>query len=187
MILVVDNGKGADEISRMLRSSKVVKPNNISPADAYILTDGSTMAGRDQKEIINFIKKNNKPLLGIGLGYLYLGMAFGAGTKTFGSAEKEEKVTIKQRSPILLDLKKTFSVVCNQKHVLDECPDCFGPIASSPKYEFEIIQHGATIGNVVDNPLPLFGVHFNPEAGLDGRKIIDNFVKFVEIWNKYHM
>jgi anthranilate/para-aminobenzoate synthase component II len=186
MIVIVDNGKGADEISRIVRSSKITKPNNIPSADAYILSDGIGVNSRDQKDLSALIKKTNRPVLAVGLGYVYLGAAFGASPKA-ASADKTEKVTIKQRSPILLDLKKTFSVICNQKYVLDSCPDGFGPVASSPRNELEIIQHGAIIGEVVDDPLPLFGVRFNPEAGLDGRKIIDNFVKFVEVWNKYHM
>jgi hypothetical protein len=32
----------------------------------------------------------------------------------------------------------------------------------------------------------LFGVHFNPEAGLDGLQILRNFEQFVEMWAKYH-
>ncbi len=184
MIAIIDNGKGAEEIAGIIRSSRIVKPGSIPDAAAYILSDGSSVNSKEHKEAVGFVKKNSKPLLGIGVGYLQLGTAFGASIRH--AAVGSEKITIKQRSPILLDLKKTFSVVCSQKYMLAECPECFGPIASSSRNELAAIQHGASLEEAVENPLPLFGVHFNPEAGLDGRKIIDNFVKFVEIWSKYH-
>ncbi|MBI5061172.1 MAG: hypothetical protein HZB67_02560 [Candidatus Aenigmarchaeota archaeon] len=182
MIVIIDNGKGANEIASIIRSSKVVKPSSIPDASAYIVSDG---ANANNKDVISFVKKNSKPLLAIGAGYLQLGVAFGSTIRPF-NISGSERLTIKQRSPILLDLKKSFSVVCSQKHILSECPECFGPIASSAKNELAAIQHGASLVEAVENPLPLFGVHFNPESGGDGRKIVDNFVKFVEIWNKYH-
>ena len=185
MIVIVDNGKNAEEISKIIRGSRITKPNHIPDADAYILTDGSNPINKDvQKHNMHFIKSNKKPVLGIGVGYLCLAMTFGAKIKTSSVSSGTEKIIIKRRSPILLDLKKTFNVVDNQKYVIEACPDSLGPIASSSKYEFEIIQHGS--GTLGEDPLPFFGVHFNPELGLDGRKIIDNFIKLVDVWNKYH-
>ncbi|MBI2583038.1 MAG: hypothetical protein HYW25_00075 [Candidatus Aenigmarchaeota archaeon] len=183
MIFIVDNGRGAGNISRIIRSSKIVKTNSIPVADAYIISDGETN-GANQKNVVNFLKKCTKPVLAIGAGYLHMGVAFGA-VVTGGGCAKTERIEIKQRCPILLDFKKNFTASHNQKSVLQNLPEEFGIIASSPKNEYEIIQHGTNPDNPIE-ALPFFGVHFNPEEGLDGVNILHNFERFVEMWNKYH-
>ena len=184
MIVIVDNGKGADDIARFVRGSKVVKPAKIpKDADAYILSDGEQNK-KDQTANVKLIKSSDKPILGIGVGYVYVGLAFGAKTAK-ASCGKTQKVSVKTRSPILLDLKKQFSVNDGQKLGLGGISDDFGVIASSTKNEIEIIQHGANPENSIDSK-PIFGVHFNPEAGLDGLIILKNFEKFIVMWSKYH-
>jgi GMP synthase-like glutamine amidotransferase len=176
MLVVVDNGKGAEEISRFLRASKqVVKPQEVAKtkASAYILSDGDAKFAKDNIELI---KKCSKPLLAVGSSSVFLAQAFGA-KPVASKADKQVKVKIERPSPLVLDMKKMFSAVAVCQSGIDDLPENFDVFASSPKYDFEIIGH---------MELPFFGVHFNPELGGDGFKILDNFVKFVEVWEKYH-
>lgn len=184
MIAIVDNGKGADRLAQLIRGSKIVKPSNIPQADAYILSDGQ-LSPAIEKTNIALIKANKVPILGIGAGYLCIGLAYGAKTRA-ASCPKNERITVTQRSPILLDLKKNFTIVNEQKQMLDNLPPVLGSVATCPKNPNAVIQHGANLDNPIDSPLPIFGVHFNPELGMEGIAILNNFSRFVEMWKKYH-
>ena len=174
MIAIVDNGKGADNIARMIRGQKVVvKPDKIdNKASAYIVSDGDM---KNQKHIEKLIKTTEKPLLAIGVSSLFLAAAFGAKISK-GKLDKQARIKIEHPCPLLLDMKKMFVAFNGCDAVIEDLPENFSVFASS-KSPFEIIG---------ENEKPFFGVHFNPEMGADGMKIIDNFVKFVEVWGKYH-
>jgi GMP synthase-like glutamine amidotransferase len=175
MLVIVDNGKGANEIANSIRTKKIVtNPKKIVQGSGYVLSDGDI---KNEKDNVKFINKIDKPLLAVGTGYLFLASAFGAKIQKVPKTEKRERIMVKKPCPLVLDLKKAFDVFECYQNVVTELPENFGIIARSQKYEFEIIQ---------DIEKPFFGVHFCPELGLDGRKIIDNFVKFVELWEKYH-
>ncbi len=183
MIVVIDNGKGAQDISRMLKGSKVVPATGKIPeADAYILSDGE-MDKKNEAANKKLIESLNVPLLAVGIGSIYLAKAYGGTAKELKL--KINRLTMKQRSPLMLDFKKQFSVVDSQKYFIDECPECFGSLAAAPGYDYAIMQFGAN-PEVDEEPLPIFGVHFNPEAGLDGIKLLKNFQSFLDVWEKYH-
>ncbi len=176
MIAIVDNGKGADQIERLVRGQKEI----ISPKDAagtkaggYILSDGDM---KHSKENIKLIEKTGKPILAIGAGYIFLGVAYGA-KHADNKFEKTDRVKIEHSCPLTLDLKRVFTVMQECRHGFKELPENFEVIGSSSKYQFKIVQ---------EMEKPFFGVHFNPELGGDGMRVIDNFVKFVEVWDKYH-
>lgn len=174
MIAIVDNGKGADNIARMIRGQKfIVKPDKVDgKASAYILSDGDL---KNQKHNEKLIKSTDKPLLAIGNSSLFLAAAYGAKIAK-GKSEKQARVKIDHPCALTLDIKKMFVVFKTCDAMLEDLPENFNVFASS-KYPFEIIG---------ETEKPFFGVHFNPEMGADGLKIIDNFVKFVEVWEKYH-
>lgn len=177
MLLIVNNGKGAEEISRSLRmQNKIVKPSEAGSikASAYILSDGSLSHQKDNEKII---KNSTKPVLGIGAGSLFIAAAFGGKIKKAGKVERQERILLEKPSPLTLDMKKNFTVFESYENVIEELPEIFTPMARSPEYNFEIILH-------VENPL--FGVQFNPEKGADGRMILANFEKFIAVWEKYH-
>ncbi len=177
MIVIVDNGNGAENISRLIRMpTKIVKPSQIDSvkANAYILSDGDV---KNQKVNEKLIQKTNVPILGIGAGYLFVGAAFGAKVKSTGKTEKQERLTLKKPCPLTLDLKRMFVVHQKYQNIFTEVPENFTIAASSPKYEYEIIM---------EMERPVFGVNFLPEKGGDGMKVLDNFIKFVEVWEKYH-
>ena len=177
MMFIVDNGIRAAEISRFLRmQNKIVKPSQLDgmKASAYILSDGDA---KNQKENERLVQKSAAPILGIGMGSLFIGSAFGAKIKKVPKAERQERIMIKKPCPLTLDLKKMFTVFKSYQHIFEGLPENFVIAASSQKYEYEIIQEVSK---------PFFGVHFLPEKGGDGLKILDNFLKFIEMWEKYH-
>ena len=186
-IIIVDNGKGAQNIAAIVRGSKIVKPTSIPEnEDGYILSDG-VLDKKLEKINIEFIQKTDKPILGIGIGAVYLAEAFEAKTKPFAGAVKNDRLMMKQRSGLLLDVNKVIMVVCDTKTTIDALPECFGIIASSPKNPFAMFEYGRNIEVEVDEPLPFTGLLFNPEMGGDGLVILKNYHKFVtEVWSKYH-
>ncbi len=176
VLIVVDNGNGSD-VARFLRMpNKVVKPQQAlkEKANGYILSDGDP---KNLKANLDIIGKSNVPVLGIAAGCLFLGAAFGGEVSKLKKVEKQDSVSLKKPCPLTLDMKRMFSVMKNCQYGFGGLPENFDVIASSRDYEYEIIQEQ-------DNPF--FGVHFNPEMGMDGRKILENFEKFVEVWEKYH-
>jgi len=177
MIAIIDNGSGAEQIASIIKSKKeIVKPNEIKTTSrAYIISDGALNAVA-QKNIVKLVQNSKSPIMGIGIGCAYIGAAYGAKIKATRQP-KQDRLTIKTPCPLLLDLKKFFSVMRNCQYILEDVPENFSPIASSAKYEFEVMQ---------DIKKPVFGVNFNPELGADGIKILQNFEKFVRLWENYH-
>lgn len=175
MILIVDNGRGAKELSQMVRTpNRIVSAKNIEKASAYILSDGDI---NNQKENEKLVKGTDRPILAIGTACIFLGQAHGAAVKAVPKVERIERLSIKRPSPLTLDLKKTFTATESYSHVLEDVPEEFNVHASSAKYDYEIISIGDK---------PFFGLHFLPEKGGDGRAILANFERFVEVWEKYH-
>ena len=174
MLVIVDNGKGAEQIAHLVRGQKVVmKPEKVDmKASAFILSDGDM---KNQKHNEKLIKSTDRPLLAIGAASVFLASAYGAKVGK-SKSEKQARVKIEHPCSLTLDMKKMFVAFKNCNAALEDLPENFSVFASS-KYPFEIIG---------ENEKPFFGVHFNPEMGADGMKIIDNFVKFAEIWGKYH-
>lgn len=176
MLCIIDNGRGAQELSSLIRMShQIVSPKDISRiASAYILSDGDI---KHQKENEKIIKSIDKPVLAVGIGCVFLGAAHGAKVKKVPKVERTERLTIKSPCPLTLDLKKMFTVVESYQHILDSVPEECNVLASSQKYDYEIISFADK---------PFFGVQFCPEKGGDGRMILANFERFVEMWEKYH-
>lgn len=174
MLIVVDNGQ-ANDVAKSIRGKySIVSPKNIpSNGSAYILSDGDE---KNQSLNVKFIQKTNKPVLGIGVGCIFIATAGGAKVKKVPKVKRQERLVVKKPCPLTLDFKRNFAVMENYSHIIEELPENFVVAASSPKYEYEVIQ---------DMQRPLFGVHFSP-AALDGLRIVNNFVKFVEVWEKYH-
>ena len=174
MIAIVDNGKNADKLAQLVRGQHVVvKPEKIpAGASAVILSDGDVKMQKVNEKIIASF---DKPLLAVGNASLFLCTAEGVNIVP-GKIAKNERVKIERPCAVLLDMKKMFTVVKASTHELEDLPEAFDVMASS-KYPFEVIAH---------NEKPYFGVHFNPELGGEGMRIVQNFVNSIEIWEKYH-
>ena len=156
--------------------NSVVSPAKAASAkaNAYILSDGDIT---NQSANIKLIKSAKVPVLGIGTGCMFIGAAYGAKAKKVAKKKGMEKLSLKKPCPLTLDLKRMFAVMEDYQNVFGEVPGNFSIVASSKVYDFEIIQ---------DAENPFFGVQFNPELGGDGRRILTNFERFVEVWEKYH-
>ncbi len=178
MITIVDNGKGSDKISGLLRSkNQVVKPAAVKAVSGvFILSDGPVNA-EGQKAAAKILEKADRPVLGIGAGMAYIAAFYGAKISDKKASQKQEHISLKKPSPLLLDFRRIFIAVKASGCVVDELPENFSVHASSKSCEFEVIQ---------DMEKPFFGVHFNPELGQDGVQILGNFEKFLEVWEKYH-
>jgi GMP synthase-like glutamine amidotransferase len=177
MIVIVDNGKGANEISQSIRmQNSILKPSEAasSKARAYILSDGDL---KNQAANIKIIKAANGPVLGIGTGCMFIGAMFGAKIKKVAKKRGVERLSLKKPCPLTLDLKRVFAVMEDYQSIFSEVPENFSVVASSRVYDFEIVQEAEN---------PFFGVQFNPELGGDGRRVLMNFERFVEVWDKYH-
>ena len=177
MLLVVDNGIGAEEIAQMVRvQHQVVKPQDAlkQKASGYILTDGSDS---QKKANIDIINNSKMPVLGIGIGCAFLAEAFDSVVKKCPKKEGMEMLKMERPGPLVVDMKRSFNVYDSYSWRIEELTENFDVIARSPKYDFEMIME-------MENPF--FGVHFAPWKGGDGMVILQNFVKFIEVWEKYH-
>ncbi len=177
MLIVIDNGNASEIIKNLRMTAQIKKPADALKTDClgFIISDG-ILNNTLKKTIEDFVKTTKKPVLGIGLGGAYVASAFGAKILESKPA-KNVRTKIVKASPTLLNLKSSFNVVSESKYTIDNLPENFDVVAQSPTCEYEVIQHREN---------PLFAVHFNPELGLDGKKILDNFVEFIKVWDKYH-
>jgi len=171
LLLVIDNGC-ADKICSMISCNyDVLKPEEatkkLGNADAVIIPDGSA-----ENRIKKIAESLSSPCLAIGTSAEILAETFGA---KIGKNKKKDNrgVKIKLHSPLTLGIKKRF-VVHGKTNVIEELPDDFETICSGNGPE--IYQH---------INFPIFGVLFELE-GEEGKKIINNFLKFAETWAKYH-
>ena len=81
MIVIVDNGKAAENIKSMIRTpTTIAKPPKIQKAMSYILSDGQ-LNPQTKKANEDIVKTATGPVLGIGLGAAYILSAFGADIK----------------------------------------------------------------------------------------------------------
>ena len=177
MLLVVDNGIGVEEIARMIRiPHEVVNAKDVgkTKASGYILTDGDEKHKNANIEIIN---NSKMPVLAIGAGCAFLAEAFDSVVKKCPKVERMEMLKVERPGPLVVDMKRNFSVHDSYSWKIEEMTENFDVVARSPKYDFEMIM---------DMENPFFGVHFAPWKGGDGMMVLQNFVKFVEVWEKYH-
>ncbi|MBI4014573.1 MAG: hypothetical protein HY365_01325 [Candidatus Aenigmarchaeota archaeon] len=176
MLIIVDNGSGAQEISGFLRAKNaIMKPKDALNAEAtgYIFSDGDP---KNMEANLDILDKSGVPVLGIGAGGLFIGAAYDAEVKPM-KFPKTDKLMIKKPCPLTLDMKKSITVAASCSYGFSSVPENFNVVASSPINPYAILQ---------ETENPFFIVCFNPEQGMEGRMILDNFEKFVEVWKEYH-
>ncbi|MFH1420921.1 MAG: hypothetical protein ABIG30_03045 [Candidatus Aenigmatarchaeota archaeon] len=174
-IAIIDNGKGAKELQKLLPNSMVVKPKDAlkSAADAFILSDGDPNE-ENEKYNVEILDNAKKPVLAIGLGYLYLGALMGAEVEDCKPVNHKVELRLVHGSPITTALKK---VMVHQEFSLK--------LASIPE---DVLSIAATkdADIIQDVEKPFIGVNFRPELSPDGPAIMKNFLAFVEVYNQYH-
>ncbi len=176
MIIIIDNGTGAQEISRFLKTKNTVMPPKDAlkaKATGYIFSDGDP---KNMEANLDILDKADVPVLGIGAGGLFIGAAYEAEVKPI-KLPKTDTLMIKKPCPLTLDMKKTIAVAASCSYGFSSVPENFNVIASSHANPFAMLQEAEN---------PFFAVCFNPELGMEGRMILGNFEKFVEVWKEYH-
>lgn len=123
-------------------------------------------------EKYSFIKEGKIPVLGICFGHQLMGILHGA--KIFRGEEirSENKIRVMKEDVLF----KGLFPECEMKEDHTEgisLPPGFIHLATSSSYTNEGMRHPI---------LPLWGVQFHPEvSGANGKKLIGNFLKIVEI------
>ncbi|HID43370.1 MAG TPA: hypothetical protein EYP30_06315, partial [Archaeoglobaceae archaeon] len=144
--------------------------------DGLIISDGESNR-HNQQLIEKLLENHDYPILAIGSSFLYIvALAGGVIGESREKGRREIKIRVSRACPLTTELR-TCKVVKTSEFIVRELPEIFRATAVSYESKFEIIE---------DLENPLFGVHFNPELGLDGIKILKNFINFVEVWKKYH-
>lgn len=176
MIAIVDNGMGADQIKQFLKDAKTIKPKEIKRTeyDAFILTNGKPTK-QNQKPNIELIQNAKRPVLGIGLGFLYMGASFGGEVTETTPTGKNMKLKTEHPSPLLNGIK-TILIQDVLPFKLENTPECFEVICEK-KNGPEIIQ---------DVELPLIGTRFDPTKTRKAKKIFENFKDFAQTYDFYH-
>jgi GMP synthase-like glutamine amidotransferase len=127
---------------------------------------------------MNFIRELRNPFLGICLGHMMLGFAYGS---TYKVMEKRLDNPIKEEKGIvdiyfhrkfpLLPNKRYLKVYEDHERELSRLPNCLINTASSINCAVQAIYH---------TDLLKYGVQFHPEvAGIEGKIILDNFIKLL--------
>lgn len=176
MIAIVDNGSGAQEIKKFLSDSKIIKPQEIEREeyDAFILTNGQATK-ENQGPNVELIKNAKRPILGMGLGFLYMGASFGADVVEAKPTGKLMTLKTEHPSPLLNDIKR-LNVQDSLPLKLENLPECFEVICEK-KNGPEIIQ---------DVELPLIGTRFDISEIRKAKKIFKNFEDFSQTYDFYH-
>lgn len=169
MITIIDDFNSG--VERFIRDKKEVVDSKqgikkIGKTDAVIL------CGVDPKNGEKIIQELSTPCLALENAATVLAEVFDGQT----TEKKKDKraVSVKKASPLLLGLKKKF-IVMGGDGAIKDLPEDFEVIANSPN-GIEVFQH---------IEFPIFGTSFKPD-GVEGKKIINNFIKFLEVWEKYH-
>ncbi len=181
-ILIIDFGSQVTQlIARRIRElnvySEVKNPDitideikKLSPK-AIILSGGpNSVYAKNAPSVDKKIFELNLPILGICYGqqlicHLLGGNVGSAHEREYGKAE----IKIISDSPLLKNVKNT-QVWMSHGDRVDAIPSSFKVIANTPSAPFAAIA---------DEKRKIYGVQFHPEVvhSLDGKKIIENFVK----------
>jgi len=176
-VLVINNNtEFIEQIKGVLKgldyeiiSFKEVKFENIIDFTHIILTGGPERLDFDLfKEEVKIIKEADKPVLGICFGHQLILKVFGARLVKIDSKERRGffDVVVKKDS-IFSGLKEKISVFESHSYVMEGFGEELMVLAESDAGK-EAIKHKSK---------NLYGVQFHPEAGRDGKKIIENFLK----------
>lgn len=187
MLLVVDNYDSftfnlVQYLGELGVDQKVVRNDEISVEQALALNPDRVLlspgpcspneAGISLDMVNAFAGK--KPLFGVCLGHQCIGQAFG------GKIIRADRLMHGKTSPIRHHEKGLFQEMKNpfaatRYHSLlierETCPEVLEITAETEEGEIMAVQH---------RKLPVWGVQFHPEslATEDGKKILENFLKF---------
>lgn len=127
---------------------------------------------------IGFLRRTEKPVLGICFGHQVVGLAFGSNVNSTGKMLEGYYVVRKmQDDALFLGLQSEFLLMESHEEYVNEVPYEFEKIADSPTCSIEAMRHRMR---------PIYSVQFHPERFDDkhpaGRVILENFFKFASLF-----
>lgn len=175
-ILLIDNGTTIlDKLKELIPGNEIVHTyedfdRDVSDFDLTILSGGSKyqLIGNQDKfaKEIDFIKKTNKPVIGICFGYEIIASAFGATLREL----PENKKGIYEIEILNESLGKgKIKVYESHRWVIDKLPEVFEVLAKS-KDGPEIIKH---------KERPIYGLQFHPENFVEETEGDELFMKLL--------
>ncbi|MCK4452973.1 gamma-glutamyl-gamma-aminobutyrate hydrolase family protein [candidate division WOR-3 bacterium] len=165
--------------------------STMSSSEDFKLFDAIVLSGSQRKlaesEVfesyaneVEFLRRTEKPVLGICFGHQLLSMAFGESVIPTGKMLEGYYMIRKIRNDELFDgLGEKFLVMESHEEIVQNVPYNFVNIADSPNCAIEAIKHQV---------LPMYGVQFHPERFDDKRPagivILENFFKLATWYMK---
>lgn len=163
----------------------------ISSGEDFKLFDAIVLSGSQHKlaesEIfeayaseVEFLRRTEKPVLGICFGHQLISMAFGENVISTGKVLKGYYMIRKIRDDELFGgLSEKFLVMESHEEIIQNVPYNFVNLADSPNCAIEAIKHQV---------LPMYGVQFHPERFDDkhpaGIVILENFLNVATLYMK---
>ena len=145
--------------------------------DGLIVSGSRQMVGRGQIEagLIDFLRTNRRPLLGICYGYQALVRAFGGSVGKDAATHRGDE-TIHLEAPDALFAGFPASFPMSESHEEIVARD------EALEKEFRVLAVGGSglVEAVRRRDLPLYGVQFHPErSGDPGRRLLANFLGLI--------
>lgn len=147
----------------------------LSVSDAVVISGAPVMVSEPENmsmvQSFSWIRKFEKPILGICFGHQVLGMQFGAQANYCQEDRNFQDIELLKKHPLFEDLPNPCSM--SEDHCEEiSLPVGFEILASSKISKNEAMSHISK---------PFLGVQFHPEtSGENGRQIFKNFVKICQ-------
>ena len=178
MILIIDCGssktyKFAEIATKYGFLSKTIlkadlKNINFEKYEKIIISGGPTLLTQntDYYKDFDFIKKIDKPVLGVCLGHQIIGLQFGAKIQSYQAVTGKSRITVLKKDKIFDNINKNPIFYEDHKEYIN-LPDNFTLLAKSDNCENEAMKHNAKY---------IYGVQFHPEISQEtGERFLLNF------------
>lgn len=149
----------------------VVLSGRFSPRDLSV-------GDEEYSTLLDFIRTNTAPLLGICAGFHLTARAFGSEIVPMTDPDGEfgyTEIATQCKHPLLRGLSERFTCMQLHSYTLSAVPDDFVLLASSKKCPVQMIAH---------TDRPIVGMQFHPElqndTHHDGEILLQNFFDFVK-------
>ncbi len=132
-------------------------------------------AGEVEPGLLELIKANRRPLLGICYGHQVLATAFGALVRRDGRKHLgDEEVFLKKTQGLFSSFPPVFKMRQSHEEIVVRDP------ALEKNFLVTALNGSGRVEAIVHRELPLFGVQFHPEkSGEMGGRLLSNFLKMI--------
>lgn len=164
--------------------SSAISEEQLNQYDIFILSDSDQRLSEpgvfEQYHLISdFIRQNQKPMLGISFGLRLIAMNFDVMVNPAPEAVKGFYVVkVVALDPLFSEMPKQFLVYKDYQDVIGDLPMDFSLIGTSPICSIEAFHH---------NVYPIYGVQFLPhifdEKHPAGKKVVENFISIGRLYS----